>query len=207
MPAITNLPPGKVSEARSRLLETASGLFYREGVNNVGVDRIVSEASVTRATFYRHFPGKEQLVLAYLQAAHDAIAERMAPALAIEDPRERLRAVGDDIVAQIQSPGFSGCAFIKVASEFDDPDDPVRQAVTAHRKWFVKVVRTAFVDAGNPIPADPARHFVMLRDGAMVAAYLDGPKQAADTFSRGVDGLLRLGTGPNAGKPREGRNA
>ena len=46
---------------------TASELFYREGVNAVGVDRIVSEASVTRATFYRHFPSKEQLVLAYLQ--------------------------------------------------------------------------------------------------------------------------------------------
>lgn len=207
MAMITNLPPGKVSEARSRLLETASGLFYREGVNNVGVDRIVSEASVTRATFYRHFPSKEHLVLAYLQAAHDAIDARMAPALAIEDPKERLRAIGDDIVAQIRSPGFRGDAFIKVASEFEDSDDPIREAVAAHRKWFVKLVRTAFADAGNPIPVNPARHFVMLRDGAMVSAYLDGSKQAADTFIRGVDGLLRLGTGPNAGRPREGRYA
>jgi AcrR family transcriptional regulator len=204
---ITNLPPGKVSEARSRLLEAASGLFYREGVNNVGVDRIVSEASVTRATFYRHFPSKEHLVLSYLQAAHDGIVERMSAALAIDDPRERLRAIGDDIVAQIKSPGFQGCAFIKVASEFDDPDDAVRQAVAAHRKWFAKVVRTAFADAGNPNSANPARHFVMLRDGAMVAAYLDGLKQAADTFNRGVDGLLRLGTGPDAGKPPEERRS
>jgi AcrR family transcriptional regulator len=207
MPMITNLPPGKVSEARSRLLETASGLFYREGVNNVGVDRIVSEASVTRATFYRHFPSKEHLVLAYLQAAHDGIVNRMSAALAIDDPRKRLRAIGDDIVAQIKSPSFQGCAFIKVASEFDDPDDAVRQAVAAHRKWFAKVVRTAFVDAGNPISANPARHFVMLRDGAMVGAYLDGRKQAADTFIRGVDGLLRLGTGPEAGKPLAQRRA
>jgi AcrR family transcriptional regulator len=202
MPDITRLPPGKVSEARSRLLDTASGLFYREGINNVGVDRIVSEANVTRATFYRHFPGKEQLVLAYLQATHDRFVERMAPALAIEDPKQRLRAIADDIVAQIKSPGFRGCAFINAAAEFDEAGDPVRQAVAAHRRWFLKVVRAAFTDAGNPIPADPARHFVMLRDGAMVAAYLDGPKQAAETFSRGVDGLLRLGTGPDAGKPR-----
>jgi AcrR family transcriptional regulator len=207
MATITNLPPAKVSEPRTRLLETASALFYREGVNNVGVDRIVSEANVTRATFYRHFPSKEQLVLAYLQAAHDAISARMAPALAIADPRERLRALADDIAAQIKSPEFRGCAFIKAADEFDDPDAPVRQAVAAHRKWFLKVVRTAFADADTPAPANPARHFVTLRDGAMVGAYLDGPKQAADTFLRGVDGLLRLGTGPDAGKPRKDQRA
>jgi AcrR family transcriptional regulator len=207
MTTITDLPPPKNSEARSRLLTTASGLFYREGINNVGVERIVSEANVTRATFYRHFPSKEHLVLAYLQAAHDAIAERVEPAMAIRDPKERLRAIGEDILAQIRSPGFRGCAFINVASEFEDPQDPIRAAVDAHRKWFVKIVRTAFADAGNPIPINPARHFVMLRDGAMVSAYLDGPKQAGETFTRGVDGLLRLGTGPNAGKPREGRSA
>src|SRR3954449_9383599 len=101
MPSITNLPPGKVSEARSRLLETASGLFYREGVNSVGVDRIVSEARVTRATFYRHFPSKQDLVLAYLQSAHDVIAQRMANALTLEDPKARLRAFGEDIAAQL----------------------------------------------------------------------------------------------------------
>jgi hypothetical protein len=53
------------------------------------------------------------------------------------------------------------------------------------------IVRTAFADAGHVRPDDPTRHFVMLRDGAMVAGYLDGSEQTADTFTRGVDGLLR----------------
>lgn len=205
MPVIAHPRPTSVSEPRDRLLETASGLFYREGVNTVGVDRIVTEAKVTRATFYRHFAGKDQLVLAYLQAAHDGMVERMAPALALEAPDRRLRAIGDDVAAQIRSPHFRGCAFIKVASEFDDPQHPVRRAVSAHRTWFTKVVRDAFSDAGTPRPAGPARHFVMLRDGAMVAAYLDGPKPAIDTFRRGVDGLLRFGIGPDAGKPEADR--
>lgn len=191
MPRIATLPPVKDSEPRARLLATASQLFYREGVNSVGVERIVSEANVTRATFYRHFPSKQDLVLAYLQSAHDVIEERMAVALAIEDPKARLRALGEDIAAQVQSPGFAGCAFIKVASEFDDPDGPVRRAVAAHRAWFAEIVRTAFAEAGHVRPDDPTRHFVMLRDGAMVAGYLDGSEQAAETFTRGVDGLLR----------------
>ena len=129
VPRIATLPPVRHSEPRARLLAKASELFYREGVNSVGVDRIVSEAGVTRATFYRHFPGKQDLVLAYLQGAHDVIEERMAVALAMEDPRARLRALGEDIADQLLSPGFGGCAFIKVASEFDDPDEPVRRAV------------------------------------------------------------------------------
>jgi AcrR family transcriptional regulator len=191
VPRIATLPPVKDSEPRARLLATASELFYREGVNSVGVERIVSAANVTRATFYRHFPSKQDLVLAYLQSAHDVIEGRIAPALAIEDARARLRAIGADIAAQLRSPGFGGCAFIKVASEFDDPGEPVRRAVAAHRAWFAELVRTAFADAGHVRPDDPARHFIMLRDGAMVAGYLDGTGQAAATFTRGVDGLLR----------------
>jgi AcrR family transcriptional regulator len=188
---IATLPPVKDSEPRARLLAKASELFYREGVNSVGVDRIVSEASVTRATFYRHFPSKQDLVLAYLQSAHDVIEERIAIALAMEDPKARLRAIGEDIADQLRSPGFGGCAFIKVASEFDDPDEPIRRAVAAHRAWFAEIVRTAFADAGHVRPDDPTRHFVMLRDGAMVAGYLDGSEQTAETFTRGVAGLLR----------------
>ncbi len=102
---IATLPTVKASEARERLLRTASGIFYAEGINSVGVDYIVAAAKVTRATFYRHFPSKDDLVLAYLQAAHDAIEARMAE---LGD----LAAITDDICAQVERPGFSGCAFI-----------------------------------------------------------------------------------------------
>lgn len=191
MASIVDLPPAKDSEPRSRLLATASSLFYAEGINTVGVDRIVSEAKVTRATFYRHFAGKEALVLAYLQLAHDHAVERMEAALKPTDPRERLLAVGADIARQIRSPEFRGCAFIKAAAEFDDPDEPVRQAVAAHRAWFMTTIRGVFVDLGHSAPNDPTRHFVMLRDGAMVSGSLEGARAAATTFTKGVEGLLR----------------
>src|ERR1700754_3119558 len=110
MVAITTLPPAADSEARERLLETATRIFYSEGVNTVGVDRIVSEGSVTRATFYRHFPSKQDLVLAYLQKAHDQIEERIDELAAdSDDPRALLSAIADDIaVGQILQPYFRG---------------------------------------------------------------------------------------------------
>ena len=59
VPSTTDAAPAKPSAARERLLETASRIFYAEGIHAVGVDRVIGEAHVTRATFYRHFPAKE----------------------------------------------------------------------------------------------------------------------------------------------------
>jgi AcrR family transcriptional regulator len=190
MPAITPLPPGRPSEARERLLTTASAIFYAEGVNSIGVDRIVSEARVTRATFYRHFPSKHDLVLAYLQRVHDAIERRTTDITTGVEPRAALRAIAEDIGAQVRSKGFRGCAFITIAAEFDDTTDPVRLAVAAHRKWFADLIRKAFADAGHPRPTNAAKHFIMLRDGAMVGGHLDDPTTTARTFLRGLEGLL-----------------
>ena len=73
--AASQPPPAKKrSEARERLLVAASQLFYAEGINSVGIERLIKEGQVTLATFYRHFPSKVDLVVAYLRGAHDHIA-------------------------------------------------------------------------------------------------------------------------------------
>jgi AcrR family transcriptional regulator len=190
---ITDLPPAKNSAARERLLETAARIFYAEGINTVGVARIVDEASVTLATFYRHFPSKQDLVLAYLQRVHDDFASRASAAQeAAEGPGDVLRSIGTNITAQLLEPGFRGCAFINAASEFEDPDGPVLLAVLAHRAWFYALVRDAFASAGHPQPDLAAGHYVMLRDGATTAGHLGDPSQARDTFERALAGLLRF---------------
>jgi AcrR family transcriptional regulator len=190
MVTIADLPPAKPSEPRDRLLARASALFYSEGINTVGVDRIVSDANVTRATFYRHFPSKTDLVLAYLQRAHDSIAEHTDQLVPNGDPEAFLRALGEDIAGQVERPGFRGCAFINAALEFEA--GPIHRAVAAHRVWFHGVVRDAFAAAGRPRPDDAADHFVMLRDGAMVGGTLGDAATARATFVRGVEGLLRF---------------
>jgi AcrR family transcriptional regulator len=196
---IADLPPAKPSAARERLLDTASRIFYAEGINTVGVNRIVEEAGVTLATFYRHFPSKQQLILAYLQSVHDDYASRAAAAQeAAEDPGDVLRTIATNITAQLLEPGFRGCPFINAASEFEDPDGPVLRAVLAHRAWFYALVRDAFASAGHPQPDLAASHYVMLRDGATTAGHLGDPSQARDTFERGLAGLLRFTDNPPA---------
>ena len=190
---ITDLPPAKNSAARERLLETAARIFYAEGINSVGVARIIEEAGVTLATFYRHFPSKQDLILAYLQRVHDDFAARAAAAQeAAGDPGEMLRLIGHNITAQLLEPGFRGCAFINAASEFEDPDGPIMRAVLAHRTWFHDLVRDTFASAGHPQPDLAASRYVMLRDGATTAGHLGDPSYARDAFDRSVADLLRF---------------
>ncbi|AHH17030.1 transcriptional regulator, TetR family [Nocardia nova SH22a] len=180
-----------MSEARSRLLDTASGLFYAEGLHAVGVDRIIAEAQVTRATLYRHFRSKDDLLVAYLTQADEAIRARVDTAR-IEDttPDDIIREVARSIADDIERPGFRGCAFLNAAAEYPDPAHPVHRAVLEHRQWFLATMTELFESTGE-IDAEPAaRHFVMLRDGAMAAGCLTDPKPIGETFLRGVDGLL-----------------
>ena len=180
------------SEARLRLLTTASQIFYAEGIHAVGVDRIVAEATVTRATFYRHFPGKEDLVLAYLQGADQAIRGQVATAVDADLPAtDAVRAVAASIADGIRSRGFRGCAFLNAVAEYPDPDHPVHRAVLAHRQWFLDTITTLLARVQEDSAASAAQHFVMLRDGAMAAGCLFDPVLICETFLRGVDGLVR----------------
>ncbi|MFI5911772.1 TetR/AcrR family transcriptional regulator [Dactylosporangium sp. NPDC051541] len=178
------------SEARLRLLDTATRMFYAEGIHSVPVDRVLDAAKITRATLYRHFPGKEDLVVAYLTRVDEGIRSQVGTAAGTLPPAEALRAVAASIAADIRTPGFRGCAFLNAVAEYPDPEHPVHRAVIAHRRWFLDTV-TALMTRIDATGAEAAaRHFVMLRDGAMAAGCLSDPVLIGETFLRGVDGLV-----------------
>ncbi|WP_328611580.1 TetR/AcrR family transcriptional regulator [Amycolatopsis sp. NBC_00345] len=180
-----------MSEARDRLLSTASRLFYTQGLHSVGIDRIVAEAKVTRATLYRHFPSKDDLVVAYLTAADDTVRAQVEEARASGGSAvDIVRAVGRTITDGIRSDGFRGCAFLNAAAEYPSDTHPVHQTVLKHRQWFLGTVTDLLAATGEPAPDPAARHFVMLRDGAMTAGCLTAPEPICETFRLGVEGLL-----------------
>lgn len=188
---------GTVSVARARLLDTATRIFYAEGIHSVGIDRIVAEAKVTRATLYRHFASKEDLVLAYLDQADRAIREQVEAARASSaSPTDQVRAVAKTITEGIQSTGFRGCAFLNAAAEYSDPTHPIHQAVLAHRQWFLNTVTELLAQTSEATADAAGRHFVMLRDGAMSAGCLFDPKLISDTFLHGVEGIIKARTIP-----------
>lgn len=180
------------SAARERLLRTASDLFYREGITSVGVDRLVTEADVTRATFYRHFPGKEQLVEAYLDSEDAYIRGMFAGVAGLEDPQQKLALLIEGLAADIQTRHTRGCPFINASAEYPDPDSPVRRTVASHRAWFRSTLEQLVTEAGVDDPAERAGELVLLRDAAMVGGYLDGwpgVEAAFTTAARRAAGL------------------
>lgn len=156
------------------------------------MDRIIEEAEVTRATLYRHFKGKDELILAYLERADQGIRGQVDAVRAQGLPAaDTVRAVGRSITEGIRSTGFRGCAFLNAAAEYPDPAHPVHRAVLAHRQWFLETVTELLAQAGCTPPDAAGRHFVMLRDGAMAAGCLFDPGLISETFLKGVEELLR----------------
>ena len=81
---------------------------------------------------------------------------------------------------------------MRSAAEYPDPGHPVHQAVLAHREWFLDSITDLLARVGDTPPELAGRHFVMLRDGAMVAGCLADPEGVCDTFLQGVDGILQF---------------
>lgn len=185
--------PLRASEPRERLLSIASDLFYREGIHSVGVDRIVAEARVTRATLYRHFAGKEALIEAYLEREDAGIRARFAGARdGTDDPDLLLGGLIEALADDIEHHHTRGCPFINAAAEYPDAASPVRRMIASHRDWFRSTLRETLEAAGRIDAERRAGALVLLRDGALVGGYLDGPdtvRQAFISAARATAGL------------------
>ncbi|MFD7668728.1 TetR/AcrR family transcriptional regulator [Streptomyces sp. NPDC059788] len=175
---------------RERLLNIAARLFYANGIHTVGVEQLVREAGVTRATFYRHFSSKEGLVVAYLQERDARVKQAVAAIRQVHRGREALLGIVAMVADSVRRPEFRGCGFLNAAAEFPDPRHPVRVCVAEHRRWFHGVLHEVVSDTGHPDPERVARALMVLRDGAMAGGYLDDQHDVADTLRAAAESIL-----------------
>ena len=167
--------------ARDRILETAFALFYARGVRAVGVDTVIAESRVAKATLYKHFPRKDDLVLAYLEAVDETWRSQLEAAAeaAGADPRDRLVGMFDALVTACRRDGYHGCAFINTAAESVSGSD-VHARTVAHKNAVRAWVRELAVAAGAEDPDGLALGLTLLLDGGLAAGVLDGDPDAAE---------------------------
>jgi AcrR family transcriptional regulator len=183
--------PAVLAPAKQRILDTADLLFYDEGIRAVGVDRLISSSSVTKATFYKHYGSKDRLIGDYVDHRHrqsvDALADLVEQHI---EAGAVLRALQESIAAQISSSDFRGCPFINAAAEFSDAMHPVRRSVVAHREWFVGVLEQLLRGVDHPLAGDAADDLMLARDGAMTGGYAGDPIAASTALARAFDRVL-----------------
>jgi AcrR family transcriptional regulator len=180
------------SAARNRILATADRLFYAEGIRAVGVDRVVSEAKVTRVTFYRHFPSKDHLITAYLAGRLERDQDELARLRREQhdDSRAVLAALADVLAQRISSPGFRGCPYANLTAEYCDVDHPARYIAGRHRSWFLSEVEQLLEDIGVGRAHIVAEQLVMLRAGAMAVASVGSTPNVDAAFAQAWAALI-----------------
>ncbi len=180
------------SPARQRILNTASGLFYARGLRAVGVDTIIAESGVAKATFYKHFPAKDDLIVAYLDTVdrvwsgqlHDA-AQAAGPS-----PAGQLVALFDALDAACRRDGYRGCGFINAAAEAA-VGTPVHNRTITHKREVLGWMRSLAHEAGARDPDRLARSLSLLLDGALASGALDADPEAADVARSTAAELVR----------------
>jgi AcrR family transcriptional regulator len=185
----TSLSPAETGSARRRLLDTATRLFYQGGIHAVGIDRIIAEAGVAKATFYKHFPSKDDLVVAYLEEI-DRLGRAAVAALPKQSPRKMISAVMGRISEAVTAGGWRGCPFLNAAAEYPDPASPVRQAINARRVWYHNSLENLLAEDGDPAPPVTASLLVALSDGLLESAYLDDAESVPALVREAVARLL-----------------
>ena len=170
------------SDARARILETATRLFYARGLRAVGVDTIIAESGVAKATFYKHFPSKDDLITAYLDRVDAAWSGQLhaAAEAAGRAPADRLVGLFDALGSACRREGYRGCGFINAAAE-SVPGTAAHARTIAHkhqvREWMAGLAR----DAGAAEPEQLARALSLLLDGALANGALDAEPEAVES--------------------------
>jgi AcrR family transcriptional regulator len=176
---------------RERILDTAFRLFYERGVRGVGVDTIIAESGVAKATLYKHFPSKDDLVLAYLDRADTAwrAALRSAAEAAGPTPREQLVGLFDALASACRRDGYHGCAFINTAAEVD-PGTPVHTRTVAHKQAVRAWVRELALEASAEDPDALAHGLTLILDGGLANGALDASPDTPAAAARAARAVI-----------------
>jgi len=173
--------PAPAQAARERILDTAYELFSHRGVHDVGIDELIERAGVAKATLYRHFASKDELVLAFLEQREQLWTYGWVEAQARlrgETPEEQLLAIFDLFDEWFHRHDFEGCSFINVLLEFGSLDHPVGRASADYLENIRSVVSTLAQEARLRDPEAFALSWHILMKGAIVQA-AEGDRDAA----------------------------
>ena len=178
---------------KTELIEKALKAYYTGGFQAVGMDRLAKETGISKTSMYKHFRKKEDLILAVLALRDEQFRnwfirriEEMA-----NTPVNRLLAIFDALDEWFQEEGFLSCMFIRASSEYLSHDDPIHKASADHKRLLLAYVIGLAEQAGIKNPGQLARQLMLLKEGAIVLAHLNGPDDIANNAKAAADVIIK----------------
>ena len=187
-------------DARDRILQSASELFYRNGISASGVDTLIDRANVANATFYRHFPSKDDLVIAWLQGRSARWLDWVVPELErrTDSPLRKLVEFFEVLGDWLEQHEFIGCPYVNSLVEINDSIVPARREIESYVGEVEDHFGRTAEAAGLPDPAELARRMRYIAMGLFMAIRLERSRAPIDTARALTIDLLAiwLGTTP-----------
>ena len=177
----TRTGSGPRLSARERLLAAAGELFYENGFNTVGIDRVIEHAGVAKASLYDCFGSKDELIRSYLEERNQARKARINERLArYTQPADRILSIFDLLGELAAQPGYRGCAFVRASADASS-SDKIKSVCNESRAFILDTFTDLCRAAGVTDPEQLAKQLVLLYDGASISAHLDGNRNAVAT--------------------------
>lgn len=169
---MTEFSPATSNRAHETVLQTASNLFYREGVRAVGMDLIVHQSGVAKTTIYRHFPTKDALVEAFLEREDREFWKQWDEVIAphVGSARDALAGLCNWVGERVSRDNYRGCPQINVAAEFADFEHPARRVAHRHKDEMVARLTALCRELDSPTAELRAQQIGLLFDGAFMSS-------------------------------------
>jgi AcrR family transcriptional regulator len=189
--------------ARDRVFEVAADLFYRKGIRAVGVETIVKQAGVAKISLYRHFPSKDDLIVAYLENRNAVFWRYWDEAFNQyeDDPRAQLNAVMTYLAQRTTQPGYRGCPFINYSAEFPEPSHPGHRVAEANKREMRRRFTEIAGALGAHQPKQLADGLLLLVEGAYaISQTLSGRNGPGNAIVWAATALVEVQLGRRRGR-------
>ena len=166
----------KHSEIKNRIVETASSLFYKNGYNSTGINEIISESGIAKATLYNHFKSKEDLCLAYLQFKNTTFLNNIEIYCRSKKENQQLLAIFDFLHLFFKNKDFNGCWCIKTVAEIPSDNVMIRNEIQAQKNSFIQLITKLVSNGLEKIKVDEissiSRQIYLLYESAVNESHL-----------------------------------
>lgn len=167
----------KRSEIHQHIVETASRLFYENGYNSTGINEIIAESGIAKATLYNHFKSKEDICVAYLDYKESNFQSNLkAHCMTQNAGKDQIYAIFDFLDSFYHSEGFQGCWCVRTVSEIPYDNEKIRNAIVSHKNNFIQLILDLL--EANDIQffaksqEELAKQIYLLYEGAVAESYL-----------------------------------